>query len=457
MSNLFKTGLHSSTQFRIGHGETNNIIISSEDDTITLNSSIILSESITTPGSNGMIRFNGSNFQGYISGAWLNFDTLTGANMVNGLTISDEGHVQLGTLISDTFYDFIIGNLTTTLLSGDFDNGTVRVHGQLDGETVNGGPLISSSYIKLGTTVETTEGTVRYNGSNFQGYKNSSWYDLDEQVEGLTVQTSGLIHLGTNISSNIEFVIGEGSTTLVTGSFDNGTLSFTPQTELSIDAETIIMSSTNLLLDSTNNIEINSSNGSIMIGNDGTANLTIDATTYIILGTDASTISSSGQLTIGGNPLVINTGISLLDEETSMGYLSLHHRTGGLYVDRGSYSHKIDTAKVSNMITTDTTQTIIGTFDVPTNSYGLIESKIITDSSAFKYEFYISRPSATVQIEPFSIENIYKNPNSHVISFNGNTQLEILGQGHGGTVYWVTKTKYDGVYENNGGIIGINS
>jgi|GEM_PF-5419185 len=192
----------------------------------------------TTTSSNvGTIRFNGTDFQGYTGTGWTNFGagssssewTISGSDIYNGNT----GNVGVGTSTPAARLDVLTGGTyglrSTNTGSGNFavygssiGNNSTGVFGQggigagstgVEGYNVAGKGVFGHSVsgtggyfssitgngiivetgksgfgtttpaemldvnggIHLGNTTTTNAGTMRFNGTNFQGYNGSSW------------------------------------------------------------------------------------------------------------------------------------------------------------------------------------------------------------------------------------------------------------------------------------------
>jgi len=112
----------------------------------------------TIINTNGTIRYNGSNFQGRHGGSWKNLDESATAPVwdESGNTAAYSGSVVIG----------------STSGSGAQ---------QLD---VDGA-------IKIGNTTTEKPGSIRYDGTNFQGYHNDEWKNLDEEASAAVWDESG--------------------------------------------------------------------------------------------------------------------------------------------------------------------------------------------------------------------------------------------------------------------------
>lgn len=142
---------------------TNNVGIGTLNPAQKLDVNGALKLGTTTTNSLGTIRFNGSDFQGYTGGAW---KSLTG----NGLWSLDNNNAI-------------------------FDNNKVGI-----GTTTPTEKLDVNGAIKLGYTVSNNAGTVRFNGSDFEGYNGTEWKSLTSQSPWMVNGTSvDLINTSNNI------------------------------------------------------------------------------------------------------------------------------------------------------------------------------------------------------------------------------------------------------------------
>lgn len=171
-------------------------------EVLTVDGAIVIG---TTTGTvDGTIRWNGTNFQGYKSGGWVNLDVsdtywsksgtdLKPATAGDDVHLSDNEVLYLGTGKDGYFYssaddvyltnqtsdkDIIFnindGGVITTILRLDADVSRVAIMGATALEVLN-----VNGAVNIGTTTNTNNGTIRWNGTNFQGYK-TGWVNLDE-------------------------------------------------------------------------------------------------------------------------------------------------------------------------------------------------------------------------------------------------------------------------------------
>jgi hypothetical protein len=123
----------------------------------------------------------------------------------------------------------------TTNWSGYFDDGNFYVKGNAGfGTTTLEAQLNVDGGIKLGSSTVTSDGVIRWNGTNFQGYKNSGWVDLDASgsgsgywnLSGNTIYTSsayGIARNGATLNgSNTSTHVNLGGNSTTGGSSFNG-------------------------------------------------------------------------------------------------------------------------------------------------------------------------------------------------------------------------------------------
>ena len=88
--------------------------------------------------------------------------------------------------------------------SGFFDSGNFFVAGNAGfGTTSTPCQLNVDGAIKIGNSTVTSEGAIRFDGTNFQGYKNSGWVDLDATGGGSSYWTVN----GSNLEPNSNYYI----------------------------------------------------------------------------------------------------------------------------------------------------------------------------------------------------------------------------------------------------------
>jgi len=170
----------------------------------------------TNTGTNGAIRYNGTNFQGYRHGNWINLDE-AGGTPVWSQTGSDAfystGRIGIGTSSPSS-------RLHVDALSGQNAiraavNGSTKFHVSSNGGTSIGTPsappgngLVVSGdtgigtvspaqklevvgAIKIGNTTSISNGSIRYDGTNFQGHTGGAWVNLNGSNGGTVWNQSG--------------------------------------------------------------------------------------------------------------------------------------------------------------------------------------------------------------------------------------------------------------------------
>jgi hypothetical protein len=119
--------------------------------------------------------------------------------------------------------------------SGYFDDGNFYVKGKAGfGTTTLDAQLNVDGGIKLGSSAVTSDGVIRWNGTNFQGYKNSGWVDLDASGSGsgywnlsgnaiFTSSAYGIARNGATLNgSNTSTHVNLGGNSTTGGSSFNG-------------------------------------------------------------------------------------------------------------------------------------------------------------------------------------------------------------------------------------------
>lgn len=185
----------------------------------------------TTSNTTGAIRYNGTNFQGHSNGVWKNLDEAGSAPVwsqsgVNALystgqvgigTSSPNSRLHVDANVGEDIFRLQSAGSTKFFVSSNFGTAIgafqtppsagLYVHGNTGIGTVN--PLEKldvNGAIRIGTTTGTISGTIRYNGTNFQGRHNGVWKNLDE-IGGTSVwsqsgsnahYTLGRVGIGTN-------------------------------------------------------------------------------------------------------------------------------------------------------------------------------------------------------------------------------------------------------------------
>lgn len=180
----------------------------------------------TSTSLNGSLRYNGNNFQGYHNGQWISLDK----NVWTQTSISAyymAGKIGIGTINPNSRLHInaatnedalrIQSNGSSKLVVG-FNGGTTIgafTSAPADGLYVDGNTglgilsptqkLSVDGAISISNTSANTSGTIRYNGTNFQGYHNGIWKNLDEPA-GISLwsqngsdahYTAGRIGIGT--------------------------------------------------------------------------------------------------------------------------------------------------------------------------------------------------------------------------------------------------------------------
>jgi len=146
----------------------------------------------------GSIRYDGNNFQGHHAGEWKNLDETNGSSLwsqTGNTAYYTDGKVAIGTTTPSA--GVTIGNTAAPpseglAVTGDAGIGTNNPAQKL--EVVGG--------IKIGTTTSNIDGSIRYDGDNFQGHTDGNWVNLDNKVwnlnGGQAFYTSGDVGIGTN-------------------------------------------------------------------------------------------------------------------------------------------------------------------------------------------------------------------------------------------------------------------
>jgi len=197
----------------------------------------------TSTNSSGTIRYNGTNFQGHHNGIWRNLDNSGSApvwSLSGTTTFYDNGRVGIGinnpsaelhikTLPGQNGMNIDIDNQRAMHVSG---NRGVTIGNAAappsEGLAVTGNAGIGTNSpsqklevvgaIKLGTTASNINGSIRYDGTNFQGHTAGSWVNLNGSSAGGSVwnQTgadvyynSGNVGIGTNNPAHLLHVEGD--------------------------------------------------------------------------------------------------------------------------------------------------------------------------------------------------------------------------------------------------------
>jgi hypothetical protein len=160
----------------------------------------------TTDTTDGNIRWTGTDFEGRKSGVWTSM-TGSGAGTVTGSGTNTyvTFWTGAGTISADTAFTF---NSGTDIL------------------TVTGGYITSGS-ILLGTTTDTTDGNIRWTGTDFEGRKGGTWVSMTGSGAGTVTGTgaNGRVTFWTGtgtISSDTGLLFDSSTDTLTTGQLVSG-------------------------------------------------------------------------------------------------------------------------------------------------------------------------------------------------------------------------------------------
>jgi len=198
----------------------------------------------STTNTNGSIRYDGTNFQGHHNGTWKNLDE-AGGTSVWTLSGSDAhftaGRIGIGTTSPNSrlhidalsgqnplraaiagqtkFHISSNGGASIGTPSAPPGNGLAVSGSTGIGTTVPTQKLDVIGAIRIGTTTSNVNGSIRYDGFNFQGHHNGTWINLDEQGGGSTQvwtqsgseasYTSGNVGIGTNNPEHLLHVNGD--------------------------------------------------------------------------------------------------------------------------------------------------------------------------------------------------------------------------------------------------------
>jgi hypothetical protein len=187
-----------------------------------------------------------------------------------GISVAGEQELEPRITLTSSAYSFaargLIGSSNVVPSSGNAGIGTLSPDERLD----------VAGAVKLGTTGATHAGTIRWTGSDFEGYNGSSWLSLTETGEGLP---SGI--LGQTLRNN-------GTSWMATSNlYNNGT---------------------NIGIGTTNPTERLEVNGAIK------AQAHVQGSAF-----DAGSVSGTGQVNVYGNGIVAG----LLTSNIAGGYLIL--------------------------------------------------------------------------------------------------------------------------------------
>jgi len=196
----------------------------------------------TTTNSDGSLRYDGNNFLGHHNGQWISLDNNVWSETSSSASYMD-GKVGIGTtnpnsklhVNADTNEDaFRVQSNGSSKLTVGFNGGTsigafasAPANGlYVDGNTGLGissptQKLSVDGAIRISNTSANSNGTIRYNGTNFQGHHNGQWLNLDEQggVSGGSVwtvsgsdahYTTGRVGIGTNNPNSTLHIDGLG-------------------------------------------------------------------------------------------------------------------------------------------------------------------------------------------------------------------------------------------------------
>jgi hypothetical protein len=130
-----------------------------------------------------------------------------------GISVAGEQELEPRIMLASSAYSFaargLIGSSNLVPSSGNAGIGTLSPDEKLD----------VAGAVKLGTTGHTNAGTIRWTGSDFEGYNGSSWLSLTETGEGLpsgilgqTLRHNGTSWMATNNLFNNGTNIGIGTT-----------------------------------------------------------------------------------------------------------------------------------------------------------------------------------------------------------------------------------------------------
>jgi len=189
----------------------------------------------------GMIRYNGTNFQGHHNGIWQNLDSQSLWNLNGTTTHYTAGKVGIGTTspsaelhiktlpgqngmnidIDNQRAMHVSGNRGVTIgntsappatglaVTGDAGIGTNSPSQKLD--------VVGA--IKIGTTTNNVNGSIRYDGTNFQGHTGGTWVNLNgagggggsvwTQSGADATYTTGNVGIGTTSPTHLLHVAGD--------------------------------------------------------------------------------------------------------------------------------------------------------------------------------------------------------------------------------------------------------
>jgi len=146
-------------------------------------------------------------------------NTKIGGSLIENTTITGGGaySLSLGTtgsrLTTADIYAATSATITTTNGTGNnvlssttssillsFNDGSNPVNAI----TLNADIATFTKGIRVGNLTDTTAGNIRFNGTNFQGYKSGLWYNLDETGSGSLIEGQA-INIATDSSLNVIF------------------------------------------------------------------------------------------------------------------------------------------------------------------------------------------------------------------------------------------------------------
>lgn len=358
---------------------------------LTANSYIKLSSS--TDNTNGNIRFENGQFEGY-DGEWKKLDGFTSissnldsitltAPLINQSTTVFQNTINIQTLISNNH--LMIDN-NTNLYSNRF---------------------ISNSYINLGNSSDTITGNITYDGTNFKGYDGIEFINLDQQ----TVDT-------TNVSFDY-VTIDNGIISYGLNNFNNVLNSTTGNIGIGSSVLQQITNQNNNIAFGYNVLKNNLSNNNIAIGNacletfnDGGTNIAInsqlqsgkynlllnsnvDESTYSIIMNSTSTGTHQNDILLGSNITKLGASNICLGN-------NINFQTGqnNILIGNLSISNEINNnLNIADIITGDLSTTEIHfqtelyvndvKFELDETTYTIVENAKIIDSNTGLYTLSI--------------------------------------------------------------------